>query len=177
MQNHENLKGRQNDDSSRVAELWDCSHVSVFRFILKGYERAEDPDDWLSVDIEYASKGVNWRCANWETNTLAMARSLKDIRKFQGVTSEPQEIFHGYHDGLSIIYKKPHVRLVKWAQVFRRRSGHFVQGRFDSVSSGLAFEFKVSRQELLRFQKQLAEACRQFPIRSPRLQTILSLNE
>ncbi|MGZ6441830.1 MAG: WapI family immunity protein [Pseudobdellovibrionaceae bacterium] len=178
MKNNKNLKPHEYDDSVIIAELWDVFGSTVFRLIIKGYEstRTEDEwDDWLDVDIEYASRSFYWQKEGWEINTLDLVRSLNSIKGFQGTNQNPQLLMEDYtgRDQLVMIYKKPYVRLKKWAQVFRKRSGHFLTGHFVADMVNTSFEFKVDRIQLLRFEKKLAEAIRKYPIRSKKFRAML----
>lgn len=177
VQNLKNLKSLDYEESVVIAELSDVLGSTIFRLAIKGYYSTcpdDEWDDWLDVDVEYASQGFSWQLKHWEINTLGLLRSFNAVKGFQGYDQSPQLLMDDYtgRDRLFMIYKPPHVRLEKWAKVFRRRSGHFVKAEFGSIRCP-SFEFKVDRMQLLKFEKKLGEAVKRYPIRSKKFRAML----
>jgi hypothetical protein len=177
VKNNKNFASPSENDSIIVAELSDVFGTATFRLIVKGYESTlekEVPFDWLNVDIECTSRNFCWQMKRWEINTLSLWRFINSIKHFHGATENPREIMRDYTglDQVSIIYKKPHVRLKKWAATSKKRSGHFVKGNFGSQNVSL--EFKIDRIQLLKFEKKLVEAITRYPIRSRKFLEMLN---
>lgn len=149
------------EEISTIAELRSFDSKQIFKIIFYGFER--DEDEWLKVDIEFQGNRTHYRRKSWEFDALALAKTLRYVRRFRGDIERSQTILWApYRDqGISLQYKQGYNKSA-WRRFPRGRQGIFAYGEFGDFS----FSFKVDRSVLLKFEQSIECAVRNYPLKA-----------